>query len=202
MICGRICVVFLPTSNILAARRCLAKRKKAKNCQLNKLVLMFWDTWLDLLILTIVKKNMSCIYLRFHLYLKTQLGKVMQKPENNSLTSVLASSPLTCDYCNDANWSLYKGPGFHWVEWSGSNLTLENHLFLVIVEKKQQHPVSRWVSNCNRQLDRSNSTSNAVHVVKDVSQTEGKRANERRTREIARVGTVYRVGRERRERGD
>lgn len=49
---------------------------------------------------------------------------------------------------------------------------------------------------------RSNSTSNAVDVVKDVSQTKGKRANERRTREIGRVSAVYRVGRKRGERGD
>lgn len=44
-------------------------------------------------------------------------------------------------------------------------------------------------------------TSNAVHVVKDVSQTQAKRANERRTRETGRSGcSLQGVEKKRRER--
>lgn len=82
------------------------------------------------------------------------------------------------------------------MDWSGCYLTLEKRLFLVTADQKQQLPATWCISNCNHRLDESDMTSNALRVIKDVSQSKGeKSANKMRTREFGRVDAVYRVGR-------
>lgn len=84
---------------------------------------------------------MSHLYLIFHFYIKAQLEKVTWKLENSSESNF--SSPLTYDYCNDANWSLHKDPVFlSGVKWLHSDFG-EPFFFLVIVEEKNNsilHP--------------------------------------------------------------
>lgn len=125
-----------------------------------------FETQPNCLILTIVKKSMSCFYLGSHLYLKAQQEKGGNWKIVVSLTSLL-SSPLTYDYCNDANWSPHRGPGFllSGVKWLAVWPRRTVFSFRAIVGgQKQQHPAPRWVGNCNRQVDGSDSTSNAVHT--------------------------------------
>lgn len=62
------------------------------------------------------------------------------------------------------------------MDWSGCYLTLEKRLFLVTADQKQQLPATWCISNCNHRLDESDMTSNALRVIKDVSQSKGEKA--------------------------